>query len=43
MSVFDDDDIFMNHLVGKNDEIWDKIEHEYLTNFIKIPNKHDGQ
>ena len=33
MRVFDDDDIFMNHLVGKNDEIWGMIEHENLTNF----------
>ena len=43
MGVFDDDNIFMNSLVDKNVKIWNKIEHEYLTNFNKIPNKHDGQ
>ena len=33
LGVFDDDNIFVNHLVGKNDEIWGKIGHENLTNF----------
>ena len=41
--------LMMNHLLDKkNVEIWNKIDHDYLNNFNKIPTnnyefEHDGQ